>query len=74
MLVRCLKKKLRGIDALITKQKEGATLDEKQLVKIGRLDDLMKQLEVALAKCANSTASNQSDDNIKDGDESVDGE
>lgn len=49
-ILRALKKKLRSIDDLLEKQKNGVELDEQQLAKIETLDSVMEQMESLLSK------------------------
>lgn len=48
--IRELRRKLRGIDALLVKQKNGDDLDAQQLLKIETLDSIMEKIENAIAK------------------------
>jgi|Transcript_20519 uncharacterized protein with WD repeat len=48
--IRELRRKLRGIDALLVKQKNGDDLDAQQLLKIETLDSIMEKIETAIAK------------------------
>ena len=54
--VRALRKKLRDIDILIVKQKEGGVLDAQQLLKIETLDSVMEKIDAAIAKGAEVSA------------------
>jgi hypothetical protein len=44
-VVRGLRKKLKEVSDLMSKQNEGVELDDQQLKKVGRLSDLMEQME-----------------------------
>ena len=44
-IIRALRKKLKKIDALITRQKNGETLDEQQLQCIATLDCVLSEME-----------------------------
>ena len=46
--IRALKKKLKAIDDLVERQKGGEELDEQQLDKVARLDEVMQDMEEAL--------------------------
>lgn len=48
-IVRALRKKLKKIDGLITKQKNGETLDEQQLQCIATLDSVLSEMEEFLS-------------------------
>jgi uncharacterized protein with WD repeat len=48
--IRELRRKLRGIDALLVKQKNGDDLDAQQLLKIETLDSIMEKIDLAIAK------------------------
>lgn len=48
--IRALRKKLRDIDALLLKQKEGAVLDPQQLLKLETLDATLERIDLAIAK------------------------
>ena len=48
--IRALRKKLRDIDILIVKQKEGGVLDAQQLLKIETLDGVLEKIDAAIAK------------------------
>ena len=48
--IRALRKKLRDIDILIVKQKEGGVLDAQQLLKIETLDWVLEKIDAAIAK------------------------
>mmetsp|Transcript_9044 Transcript_9044/g.13590 ORF Transcript_9044/g.13590 Transcript_9044/m.13590 type:complete len:123 (-) Transcript_9044:91-459(-) len=47
-VLRALKKKMRKIDNLISRQKAGETLDEQQLESIESLDDVVAQMNTYL--------------------------
>ena len=49
-IIKALKKKLKAIDELISKEKRGEVLDEQQRAKIGRLDEVMSEMSEALSK------------------------
>jgi uncharacterized protein with WD repeat len=44
-VVRSLRKKLKAIELLISKQRSGEELDEQQLEKVNSLDQIMKDIE-----------------------------
>jgi len=44
-VVRGLRKKLKEVADLMSKQNDGVELDDQQLTKVGRLQDLMEQME-----------------------------
>jgi uncharacterized protein with WD repeat len=48
--IRELRRKLRGIDALLVKQKNGDDLDAQQLLKIETLDSIMEKIDKAIVK------------------------
>ena len=50
--IRALRKKLRDIDLLLQKQKNGDTLDAQQLLKLETLDSVMEKMDAAIAKGA----------------------
>jgi uncharacterized protein with WD repeat len=54
--IRALRKKLRDIDALLLKQKEGAVLDPQQLLKLETLDATLEKIDLAIAKGAGATS------------------
>lgn len=54
--IRALRKKLRDIDALLLKQKEGAELDPQQLLKLETLDATLEKIDLAIAKGATATS------------------
>jgi uncharacterized protein with WD repeat len=54
--IRALRKKLRDIDALLLKQKEGAILDPQQLLKLETLDATLEKIDLAIAKGAGATS------------------
>jgi uncharacterized protein with WD repeat len=54
--IRALRKKLRDIDALLLKQKEGAVLDPQQLLKLETLDATLEKIDLAIAKGAVATS------------------
>lgn len=54
--IRALRKKLRDIDILIAKQKEGGVLDAQQLLKIETLDGVLEKIDAAIAKGAEVSA------------------
>ena len=48
--IRALRKKLRDIDVLLEKQKNGETLDTQQLLKLETLDGVIEKMDEAIAK------------------------
>ncbi len=50
--VRLVRKKLQAIEKLVELQKEGAVLDKQQLIKVATLDEVMHEMEEALAAAA----------------------
>jgi hypothetical protein len=46
--MRALKKKLSSIEILVQKQDNGETLDAQQLEKVETLDDVMREIEIAM--------------------------
>ena len=50
--IRALRKKLRDIDLLLEKQKNGDTLDAQQLLKLETLDSVLEKMDAAIAKNA----------------------
>lgn len=48
--IRALRKKLRDIDLLLAKQKNGDLLDAQQLLKLETLDGVLEKMDAAIAK------------------------
>jgi hypothetical protein len=51
--VKALKKKLKAIEELVLKQREGIELDEQQLEKLATLDSVMLEMDRALGSFEN---------------------
>lgn len=60
--VRNLKKKLRAIDELMTKQRSGTELDEQQLEKVAKLPMLLEEMDAVLLKVASAAVESSRDD------------
>lgn len=67
--IRALRKKLQQIDGLMTRQKAGQDLDAQQLAKIDTLDDVMAEMETAIAKSAVDNGDNEADGNEDEGED-----